>query len=94
MTQGVPGCPPGRTGRLWLRRRLDTAVRGSDLLGRRLQILRRAQDTLRGQAERTSEVWERSCTEADLWLLRATLLGGRRTVSLGASKLSADVTVG
>lgn len=93
MIQGVPGCPPGRTGRLWLRRRLETARRGSSLLDRRLQLLRRAQDILRAKAQDTAREWESRCAEADLWLLRATLLGGRRAVTLGASRLPAQVSV-
>jgi V/A-type H+-transporting ATPase subunit D len=89
----MSGVPPGRAGRLWLRRRLDTARRGSALLDRKLHLLQNEQDRLRAQEQRTRREWESSCAEADLWLLRAALLGGRRAIALAASRATAEVTV-
>ncbi len=93
MKETISGVPPGRTGRLWLRRRLDTAQRGSDLLDRRLQLLRREQEVLAARARQTAGEWADRCAEAERWLLRAALLGGRRGVVLVASSVPAEVTV-
>ena len=93
MTGRLPGVPPGRTGRLWLRRRLETAKRGSALLDRKLHILRNEQDRLRAQERRARQEWDARCAEAERWLLRAALLGGRRTITLAASREPAEVTV-
>lgn len=72
--------PPGRAGRLWLRRRLSTAERGVDLLERKLRILAREHERLAREAERTGAEWTAACTEADTWLVRAALAGGRRSL--------------
>ena len=93
MTASMPGVPPGRTGRLWLRRRLETARRGSALLDRKLHLLLSVQDQLRAEEQRTRREWEASCAAADLWLLRAALLSGRRAIELAASRAPAEVTV-
>lgn len=93
MTGSIPGVPPGRTGRLWLRRRLETARRGSTLLDRKLHLLLSEQDRLRMEERRTRQDWESSCAKADLWLLRAALLSGRRAITLAASRIPAEVTV-
>jgi V/A-type H+/Na+-transporting ATPase subunit D len=89
----VSGVPPGRTGRLWLRRRLDTAQRGSELLDRRLQLLRREEDLVAARARQTAAEWAACCAEAEQWLLRAALLGGQRAVVLAASGTPTEVTV-
>lgn len=83
--------PPGRAGRLWLRRRLDTAERGLDLLDRKLRILRKEHERLALVAERTNAEWTAACADADAWLLRASLAGGRRSLRPAAGL--ADVTV-
>lgn len=93
MTASMPGVPPGRTGRLWLRRRLETARRGSALLDRKLHLLLSVQDRPRAEEQRTRREWEASCAEAELWLLRAALLSGRRAIELAASRAPAEVTV-
>ena len=69
--------PPGRAGRLWLRRRLATAERGLELLDRKLRILRAEHDRLVLQATRTGEEWTAAYAEARTWGLRACLLSGR-----------------
>lgn len=87
------GIPPGRTGRLWLRRRVDVAERAVDLLDRQLRLLNTEQDRLRLLVQNTRADWEARCAEADQWLLRATLLGGRRALRLASDDLLAKVTV-
>jgi V/A-type H+/Na+-transporting ATPase subunit D len=93
VTGGVSAVPPGRTGRLWLLRRLQTARSGSALLDRKLHILHLEQDRLRAEERRTRREWESSCATADLWLLRAALLAGRRAIELATSRVPAEVTV-
>lgn len=85
--------PPGRAGRLWLRGRLQIAERGLDLLDRKLRILRGEQERLALLAQRTGDDFQRACTEAETWLLRAALLGGQRALRLAADGQPADVTV-
>ncbi|MCO5967796.1 V-type ATP synthase subunit D [Actinoallomurus soli] len=83
--------PPGRAGRLWLRRRIDIAERGHDLLERKLRILHREHERLALRADRTEAEWTTACRRADTWLLRAALAGGRR--SLCPAPGLADVTI-
>jgi len=86
--------PPGRAGRLWLERRLEVARRGADLLDRKLRILQSELDRLRSSAEQTAREWDRSCATAELWLLRAGLLGGQRAIRLASQGGQfADVTI-
>lgn len=75
---GLHGVPPGRAGRAWLLERLHTAERGVGLLDGKLRVLGREQQRYRLRLERTTAEWQRSCREAETWLLRAALLGGRR----------------
>lgn len=77
--------PPGRAGRLWLRRRLGTARLAADLLDRKLRILRGEQARLAALARDSGAVWEAAWRAADSWGLRAAMLGGRRELRLGAS---------
>jgi V/A-type H+/Na+-transporting ATPase subunit D len=83
--------PPGRAGRLWLRRRLDTAERGVALLDRKLRILRTEQERLRLLADRTASEWQARCREAESWLARAAVLGGQREIRLAAQPPTARV---
>lgn len=75
-----PRIPPGRAGRMWLRRRADTAARGRDQLDRKLRILIPEQQRLRIHADRSRAAWATACEGARTWLLRATLLGGQDAV--------------
>ncbi|MCF6474619.1 V-type ATPase, D subunit [Nonomuraea sp. MG754425] len=85
--------PPGRAGRIWLRRRLAAVRHGLDVLDRKLRLLRREQDRLARNAERTGKEWVAACRAADEWLLRVTRLGGRRAVRLAAGDRTVDVRV-
>lgn len=70
--------PAGRAGRLWLRRRLTTAQRGSDQLGRKLRVLRGERDRLAERGSHAERAWWDAVAEARTWQLRAGLLGGQR----------------
>jgi len=85
--------PPGRAGRMWLRRRVDTAVRGRDQLDRKLRILVAEQQRLRAQADRSRAEWVTSCEVAQTWLLRATLLGGQDAVHNATPPQPANVEI-
>lgn len=89
----MTGPPPGRSGRLLLRRRMETAERASDLLDRKLRALRAEHDRLRLRAERTGQEWRSSCQEADRLVLRAALLGGRRALDLAADGRFAELEI-
>lgn len=69
---------PGRAGRLALLTRVDVARKAAGLLDRKLSILRGEERRLAVLAERTRQEFHRCAGEADLWLLRAGLLGGQR----------------
>ncbi|AZP15418.1 V-type ATP synthase subunit D [Streptomyces aquilus] len=76
-----PRVPPGRAGRMRLRRSLEVARRGAGLLDQKLRILRtRHEDLLR--AEHTAqERWHERLREAELWLRRGLLLGGEEALA-------------
>jgi V/A-type H+-transporting ATPase subunit D len=74
------GLPAGRAGRSWLRTRLTTARRATELLRGKLEVLQREQQRTHALADRTAVEWAAAWTEAETWLLRAVLLGGRRAV--------------
>jgi V/A-type H+-transporting ATPase subunit D len=85
--------PPGRAGRLWLQRRLSTARLAADLLDRKLRILRTEQARLAARSQDTEAAWDRAGRAADVWGLRAALLGGRRELRLAAvSAATVEIT--
>jgi V/A-type H+-transporting ATPase subunit D len=79
---GLRSVPPGRAGRTWLVRRLQTAQRGADLLERKLRFLQDEQRRFQLLTRRTGTEWDERCRDAERWLLRATLLSGQRGVRL------------
>ncbi|MDR3659843.1 MAG: V-type ATP synthase subunit D [Mycobacterium sp.] len=85
--------PPGRAGRLWLRTRLGVAERGVTLLEQKVAILGGERRRLRALAADTGRDWERACLDARTWTLRATLLGGQRSIQQATPELPAMVTV-
>ena len=85
--------PPGRAGRIWLVRRLDTARRGADLLDRKLRILQRDLTRLQAAAAETASEWERCRADARAWLLRAAVLCGEQAIRLADDGQVADVRV-
>jgi V/A-type H+/Na+-transporting ATPase subunit D len=87
------GLPPGRAGRLWLRRRLTTAQRGAELLDRKLRILRGERERLRDVVERTGAQWATTYATANTWLVRVALLGGQRQIRLATEETFASTTL-
>jgi V/A-type H+/Na+-transporting ATPase subunit D len=87
------GIPPGRAGRLWLQHRLNTAEHAVDLLQRSLRVMRDERERMRLRAARTEEEWRVRCAEAEAFILRAALVGGRRTLLLAAPTERADVAI-
>lgn len=76
--------PPGRSGRVWLRVRIDTATRAAELLEQKERVLLREEHRLRVLLHRTESGWNDACREAQIWIARATVLAGRRAISLAA----------
>jgi len=74
--------PPGRTGHLWLRERLDVARRASDVLEEKARELAAEERRLRVLERRSRREWEEAWEVASRWLLRSTLLGGRRELAV------------
>ncbi|GAA2244282.1 hypothetical protein GCM10010430_27580 [Kitasatospora cystarginea] len=85
--------PPGRAGRLRLHHGLQVALRGADLLERKLRILSDRHRQLREAEEEAERIWCRRVGEAETWLLRGLLLGGERALEAVAVADRADVTV-
>lgn len=85
--------PPGRSGRIWLVRRLETARRGADLLDRKLRILQGELTRLQAAAAEAGARWAQRDADARSWLLRAALLGGERALRLADDGQAADVRV-
>lgn len=76
----VRGQPPGRTGRVWLQRRLQVADRGSTLLETKMRILATEQQRFSLLAQRTERRWQQAVADAERWMARASVLGGRRAL--------------
>ena len=85
--------PPGRAGRLWLRRRLATAERGADQLGRKLRVLIAEQERLQIHRLGREREWASAWTEATTWQLRAGIVGGQDALARAAARAPADVEV-
>ncbi|MFE2064357.1 V-type ATP synthase subunit D [Streptomyces sp. NPDC059467] len=94
MSGRVSRVPAGRAGRLRLRRSLATALRGADLLERKLRLLLDRERVARRAAEEAGEVWRQRLAEADTWLVRGVLLGGEAALAeaVPADRAAADVT--
>ena len=85
--------PPGRMGRLWVLNRLELAERGVTLLEQKLHLLTALQEELQRKVEQRRHDWQQACREADLWGLRAMLLGGQNAIDLAVTTAPASVTV-
>jgi V/A-type H+-transporting ATPase subunit D len=77
--------PPGRAGRLWLRRRLAVARRGHDVLEQKRQALLRQLERLEELLDDARRAWQESAREAELWWQRAAVLAGERPLELASS---------
>ncbi|MEU0112401.1 V-type ATP synthase subunit D [Streptomyces bobili] len=86
--------PPGRAGRLRLRRSLDVAERGADLLERKLRILSSEHQRLLHAEESADRARRDLLSEAETWLLRGLLLGGEQALDAAVAGIGpAEVTV-
>ena len=85
--------PPGRMGRLWVLSRLELAERGVSLLEEKLRLLGHRREALRRRADETRRQWHDACREADMWGVRAALLGGQRAIALATPGEQASVTI-
>jgi V/A-type H+-transporting ATPase subunit D len=85
--------PPGRAGRPWLARRLDVATRGAELLDDKQRALLRERARLVPAVAEAREQWRRLAGEAELWLVRAALLGGERQLALATPDDDAPASV-
>jgi len=90
----IAGVPPGRAGRMWLRRRLDAAQRGRQQLDRKLRILAAELGRIELLAEQRRHEWEAGCEQARYWLIRAALLGGQDALAAAAPVQPAAVRLG
>jgi H(+)-transporting ATP synthase subunit D len=79
--------PPGRTGRLWLLRRLAVARRGHDVLEQKRHALRRELDRLESSLDATRRDWHERAHAAELWWQRAAVLAGERPLALARSSV-------
>ncbi|MFF9786886.1 V-type ATP synthase subunit D [Streptomyces nigrescens] len=90
----APRTPPSRATRLRLRHSLDVALRGADLLERKLRILRTRHQLLLQAEETSAERWHEQLRQAETWLLRGLRLGGEQALAAAAAGVGrADVTV-
>lgn len=74
--------PPGRSGRIWLARRLDMASRAGRLLDQKRHALLSEERRLAAQAGTAGAEWESAARAAERWALRSGLLGGQRQFQL------------
>ncbi|MGW2374722.1 MULTISPECIES: V-type ATP synthase subunit D [Kitasatospora] len=85
--------PPGRAARLRLRHSLDVALRGADLLDRKLRVLLERHGQLRQDEETAEARWRERLAEAETWLLRGLLVSGEGALAAAAVADRADVVV-
>ena len=85
--------PPGRTGRLWLLRRLAVARRGHDVLEQKQRALRRELDRLDQLLGAARREWEERARAAELWWQRAAVLAGERPLALACSSVRGKAEV-
>ena len=91
---GIRGAPPGRAGRLWLRRRLEVATRSRDQLDRTLHLVEVERHRLLALEESYRTEWERACAEGSTWLARAAVLTGRDGIRTATPPASLTAEVG
>ena len=85
--------PAGRAGRLWLLDRIDAAQRGRDLLDQKRQLLRRQFDQLALLAEERRRALIEAYADAEVWGLRAAMLGGSAETAMVAGAVAGRATV-
>ncbi|WP_282703529.1 V-type ATP synthase subunit D [Streptomyces sp. CC219B] len=85
--------PPGRAGRMRLRRSLDVARRGADLLDQKLAVLRARHEELRHAEAAARDHWHERLREAETWLRRGLLLGGEDALDPPDSSRPAELDI-
>ena len=85
--------PPGRSGQVWLRRRLETARRGSDILARKQRLLAVERERRVPLAATARTAWMDACAEAELWCTRALRLGHEHQIAMVAAQLGSPATI-
>ena len=83
--------PPGRGGRMWLAERIQTATRAADLLEQKERVLTREQRRLLVLQRADHGEWDAAWRLCQTWIARASILRGRRVISLAAQFSSASV---
>ncbi|QKV90607.1 V-type ATPase, D subunit [Streptomyces sp. NA02950] len=78
------GPPPSRAGRLRVRHSLEVALRGAELLERKLRILRARHEALLRAEEAGAHAWRQRVRDAETWLLRGLFLGGEHALEAAA----------
>jgi V/A-type H+/Na+-transporting ATPase subunit D len=85
--------PPGRAGQVWLRRRLETARRGIDILSHKQRLLAMERERRVPLATTARTAWMDACAEAELWCTRALRLGHEHQIAMVAAQLESPVTI-
>jgi V/A-type H+/Na+-transporting ATPase subunit D len=76
--------PPGRAGRSWLVRRLAVARRGADVMDQKRRGLLHERTRLVTIVGEARDAWETGVREAEVWLQRALLISGQRSLELAS----------
>lgn len=77
--------PPGRAGRLWLRKRLAAARKAAELLDHKRRELEVEFERISRIAERRRGAWEAAVRDAEVWLGRIDATGGERALRLAGT---------
>jgi V/A-type H+-transporting ATPase subunit D len=85
--------PPGRAGQVWIRRRLETARRGIDILARKQRLLAVERELREPQAAAARTAWTDACAEAELWCARALRIGHEHQIPMVAAHLDAPASI-
>lgn len=86
--------PPGRSGRLWLKHRLEVASRGADLLDKKRRALQQEYRRLTVLARETEVEWRQAADQVRTWALRAAVMAGEEKLHmLAAAQPRADVAI-
>ena len=76
--------PPGRAGRPWLVHRLAVARRGADVMDQKRRGLLHERTRLVTIVSEARDAWEAAVREAEVWLQRALLISGQRSLELAS----------
>jgi len=85
--------PLGRAGQVWLRRRLETARRGIDILSRKQRLLAVERERREPTAADTRAAWIDACQQAEVWCSRALRIGHEHQIPLVSAHLESPATV-